>query len=686
MHSHIRFSFFIAAASLASAQAIPPPGSDATDTPVMLENVIVTASPFERSQAGLTSATTALSGLDLRLQQQASLGETLGAQTGMSSTYFGPGASRPIIRGLGGNRVRILANGVDTIDASTTSPDHAVSLEPFLVKRIEIVRGPASLLYGSTAVGGVVNVIDHRIETELPSATVSGEFDTRYNSGDEGFTHGGLVDLALFRRDDRAVVLHLDGFDRESEDVHIPGYADPSAPADKGRIPNTAIDSRGGSAGLSYVSTDFNAGINYNGFNTVYGVPNEPDVEIDLKQRRVDFAAELKRDFGVFTGARFKAGLADYTHKEIENGATGTTFTNEGFNTRLELLHQDLAGFSGSWGAEFTRSDFAALGDEAFLPGTLTGNVALFAFEEAKRGDVTWQFGARYEHQHIEADAFTTALALNGVDPSRVYDARTRTDDTVSLSGGGIYKFNRTWSAAVSTTLTGRAPNAQELYADGPHLGTDAYEIGDDRLAVEKSLGLELSLRKTAGVVTGSFNLFANAFDGYIYDQATGTTLDFTGAGDVLDVYQFVQRDALFYGAELETLWHLHQGDRHTLDLKLGADYTVAQDDDGNPLPRIPPLKGVIGLAWTVGPWSAGTDWQLVARQDRTAANETDTAGYTLLSAYVNRRFVYNRFVYDVFVRGSNLTDEDARLHSSFLKDIAPLPGHSVTLGLRASF
>lgn len=684
MHFSVRLSLLLAAASLARGQTTPP--STLTDDPVKLENVLVTASPFERSQAELTSATTALSGLDLQLQQQSTLGETLGAQTGMSSTYFGPGASRPIIRGLGGNRVRILANGVDTIDASTTSPDHAVSLEPFLVKRIEVVRGPASLLYGSTAVGGVVNVIDHRIETELPAQTVSGEFDTRYNTGDKGFTYGGLADVALLRRDDRAVVLHLDGFSRESYDVRIPGYADPSAPADHGRIRNTAIDSDGGSAGLSYVSADLNAGLNYNGFNTVYGVPNEPDVNIDMKQRRVDFAAELKRDFGLFTGARVKAGVADYTHREIENGSVGTTFTNEGLNTRVELLHAPLAGFEGSWGAEFNRSDFSALGDEAFLPGTLTDNIALFAFEEARAGDFTWQFGGRYEHQRIQADPFVTALALNGVDPARVYGAREAAEDTFSLSGGTLYRFNSAWSAALSATLTGRAPNAQELYADGPHLGTDAYEIGDTALAIEKSVGVELGLRKTAGFATGSFNLFANAFDGYIFEQATGGTLDFTGGGDVLDVYRFVQRDALFYGAELETLWHLHQGDRHTLDLKLGADYTVARDDNGDPLPRIPPLKGVVGLAWTSGPWSAGTDWQLVARQDRNAPNETDTAGYTLLSAYAGYRLVCGRIVYDLFARGSNLTDEDARLHTSFLKDIAPLPGRTFTLGLRASF
>ncbi|EIP99956.1 outer membrane cobalamin receptor protein [Opitutaceae bacterium TAV1] len=680
----------VAAASCAHARTLPPPASaTGAEPPVTLDTVVVSATPFERSQADLISSTNVLSGQDLLLRQQATLGETLSAQPGMSSTYFGPGASRPIIRGLGGNRVRMLANGVDTIDASTTSPDHAVSLEPFLVKRIEVVRGPASLLYGSSAVGGVVNVIDHRVETGLPAATVSGELDAHYGTNADEFVYGGILDVALWRTEDRALVLHLDGFKRSSDDVRIPGYADPSDPVNKGRLTNTAIDSDGGSVGLSWVSGDFNAGINYNGFNTTYGVPNETDVEIDMKQRRVDFTAGLDRDFGIFSGARFKFGEADYRHREIEDGEVGTTFTNKGINSRFELLHQDLGGFDGSWGVEFNRSDFSAIGEEAFLPTTLTNNIALFLFEEAKRGDFTWQFGARYEHQNIDADPFDSVLFINGVDPSRTYGSRTDRRDVFSGSAGVIYAFNPTWALALSLTATERAPNAQELYADGPHIGTDAYEVGDPGLDLERSFGAELSLRKRTGFVTGSAGLFVNAFNGFIYENATGALVDFEGSGDpdeFLPEYRFIQRDAIFYGAEIETTWHLHASESQTLDLKLNADYTVAEDSHGNPLPRIPPLKGLIGLAWASGPWSAGADVQLVAKQSRNAENETDTAGYQLLGVYAGYRFAWNRVVWDLFVRGSNLTDEDARLHTSFLKDISPLPGRSVVFGLRAGF
>ncbi len=665
-----------AASSFAHAQTTPPP-SVTDNPPVTLEAIVVTASPLARSQAELTSATGILAGRDLALQQQPTLGETLSAQPGINSTYFGPGASRPLIRGLGGDRIRILQNGTGTQDASVTSPDHAVSVEPFLVKRIEVVRGPASLLYGSSAVGGVVNVIDHRIETEMPAQRVSGTIDARYGTGAEDAAYGAVTDIAFAQTDTRAFVLHLDGFKRKSDDVRIPGFADPSNPVNKGRLTNSAVDSEGASVGISYVSDTFDAGINYNGFNSLYGTVAEPDVEIDLRQRRVDFAAEVKQDFGIFTGARLKFGTSDYRHVELEAGAPGTTFTNTGYDGRLELLHAPLSGFTGAWGLQTQRSDFDVVGAEAFMPPALTENHALFVFEEAKTGQLTWQAGARLENQSID----TRANANFPV-------AQSRDETTLSLSGGVVYAINPAYALAFSVTGTERAPNAQELYSNGPHIGTASYEVGDPSLDTEKSLGAELSLRKLTGFVTGSFNLFANRFDGYIFEQDTGTI----DLGDPLDpdddlpIYQFVQRDALFYGAELETLWHLHASDHHTLDLKLNVDCTVAQESNGDPLPRIPPIKGLVGLAWTSGPWNAGTDWQLVAKQDRSAPGETETGGYTLLSAYAGYRFIQGPVIYDLFVRGSNLTNEEARLHTSFLKDIAPLPGRSVTCGVRASF
>ena len=673
------------------------PGFSAEDneaSPYLLNEIVVTASPYARTQAELTSATTVLSGDALVLRQQATLGETLAGLPGVSSSYFGPGASRPVLRGLDANRVRILQNGTDTIDASSTSPDHAVSVEPFLLKRVEIVRGPAALLYGSAAVGGVVNVIDHRIESELPARSFSGTVDSRYDSNTEGYVTGGMLDIALApdRVNESGFVLHLDGFRREAGDVSVPGRADPTDPTTNGTIPNSALESRGGSVGLSYVSKHFDAGLNYNGFDTTYGVPNERTVAIDLRQRRWDFSADLTRDFGVFTGARAKLGVADYEHVELESGLPGTTFTNEGYNGRVELLHRPIAGFTGALGTEFGRSDFSAVGAEAYLPTSETLNHAFFLFEEAKTGDFTWQAGARYETRAIEADAFDTILFLNGVDATRTYAARSDSRDTLSLSGGVVYALTPVYNLAFNLTHTTRAPNAQELYADGPHLATDAYEVGDASLADEKSLGTELSLRKTSGFVTGALTAFANQFDGFIYLQDSGALVDFENTPldptDDLPEYRFIQRDALFYGAELETVFHLHATPGHTLDLRFNADFTRAKERSGPDLPRIAPLKGLIALDWSRGPWRAGTDLQLVSDQSNRAPGETPTDGYALLGLSAGYRLETKTVVYDFFVRASNLTDTEARNAASFanIKDIAPLPGRAITLGIRATF
>lgn len=671
------------ATSVLSAQSTTPAAHDHDAEPVVLENLVVTASPIARTQADLLSSTSVLAGTALLEAQQPSLGETLAALPGVSSTYFGPGASRPILRGLGANRVRVLANGTDTLDASNTSPDHAVSVEPFLVKRIEVVRGPASLLYGSAAVGGVVNVIDHRLESELPATPVSGTLDGRVTDNGSGYATGGTVDVALAadREKNSGLVLHLDGFRREADDVEVPGFSgQPGAP--KGELLNTGVDAKGASVGLSHVSETFDAGLNYNGYDTLYGVPNEPEVSIDLRQRRLDASADHTGDFGVFTGARAKFAYSDYEHRELEGTEVGTVLGQEGIDTRLELLNGEVAGWTGALGIQLGHTDLSADGDEAFLPTHVTDNGALFLFEELERGSVTWQVGARVERRRIDADAFASP---GGTTHAARSDERT----TLSASFGAVHTLSPDYKLAWSVSGTERAPNGQELFADGPHLGTAAYEIGDAALDDERALGLEVSLRKLTGFVTGSLTGFANTFDGYIFEQSTGILVDATNTPDPageLTRTIFVQRDALFYGAEAEAVWHLHQAARHALDLTTALDYTVAEERDGDDLPRIPPLKARVALDWRRGPWSAGTDVVAIARQNNVAPGETETGGYALLGLDAGYCLTTPHAVYDFFVRVSNLTDEDARVHTSFLKDIAPLPGRAFTAGVRASF
>lgn len=697
--STFRFSFLFCSVSLAAAAQTSAHLPAAPGTPLPLEAFVVTASPLQRSQADLAQATTVLSGAALSRLQQPTLGETLAGQPGVSSTYFGPGASRPVIRGLGGDRIRILENGVGTIDASVVSPDHAVSVEPFLVERIEIVRGPAALLHGSSAVGGVVNLLTHRIAHALPEAAVTGSFDGRAGRNGAERALGGMVDVAAGAGEASALVLHLDGFERRSGDVRIPGFAKDAARRQEellaagraggpvpefahGTIPNTAIDSAGGAAGLSWVTARAHAGLGYSGFDTRYGVPGAEAVAIDLRQRRFDLQAETAVAFGRFSGARLKFGAADYRHAELEDGATGTVFTNRGFDGRAELLHEDLGGLAGVWGVQAGRSDFAARGEEAFLPSSLTRSAAVFVFEEAKVGAFTPQFGARLERQSVAA-----------------VDGRGRTDTLRSGSLGTVWNPAPGWVLAFSVARTERAPNAQELFADGPHAGTGAFEVGDPALGRERSTGLELVLRKPAGRLTGELALYQNRFRGYITEVPTGRlVVERNGqwvridpvarsAGEEpLTEYRYAQGGATFRGAEGEIVFHLHEtADRH-LHFRLTGDLVRATDAGGVPLPRISPARLGVGLDGSAGRWSAGLDARRVFAQRRVAAGEDSTDGHTLVAAHVGYRWEKGRSAWDVFVRGSNLGDAEARAHPSFVKQVAPLPGRNVAAGVRWTY
>ncbi len=686
-------SLSLCAVLAAQAQDTAPAPSPATDhdhagDAHLLDSLVVTATPVARSQSELIGSTHVLTGDALLDARQPSLGETLAGLPGVSSTYFGPGASRPVLRGLGAHRVRVLANSTDTLDASNASPDHAVALEPFLVRRIEVVRGPASLLYGSDAIGGVVNVIDHRTPAALPERPVSGLLESSLTDNGSGYAAGGSLDVAL-GADPAApsgLVLHLDGFRREADDLEVPG-ASGQEDAPRGRLLNSDLATRGGSVGLSHLSDTLDLGLNVNGLDHLYGIPPEHDevVDVNLRQRRLDGFATYKRDFGVFEEARLKLGHADYRHVEFENGEREGTFENRGVDGRFELINGDIGGWTGALGTQLHSAKLTT-SEEAFR----TTQGALFAFQERAFGETTAQLGARDEHHRVRADEFATTDPLAGT-----FDARGEDRTTLGASVGAIYRLGEAHRAFASYSYTERAPTGQELYAHGKHHGTHAYEIGDPDLDLERGHGFEIGLRRVQGTVTGSLSGFAHFFDGYIYERETGLDVDENNqlvpdpAPPGTETYHrvvFSQTDALFYGAEAEAVWHLHAESRHTLDFTTGLDYVRATDASGDPLPRIPPLKGRLALDWRLGPWRAGADATLVAPQRDTAPDEDHTDGHALLGLSLGYCLETPHATYDFVLRGANLADQEARVHSSFLKDIAPLPGRAFTAGVRASF
>lgn len=647
------------------------------DVTTLHDEVVVTAVGSAQQQLELSHATTVLSGEDLAARRDSSLGETLAQQPGVSSTYFGPGASRPVIRGLGGDRVRMLTGGLGSSDASNVSPDHAVSVDPASAERIEVLRGPSTLLYGSTAIGGVVNVIDNRIPQYVPETGLVGSVELAAGSGAD------LRESSLMLEGGGGhFAWHADYLDRQTDDVEIPGHAEaePHPGEDTtGVLENSALETQSGSLGFSWIGSGGVAGLSVSGFETLYGVPgheHEEDeeqvegeeaggVRIDLEQRRMDFKAESLTPFGPFTGFRLRLGSNEYEHRELEGDEIGTIFRNDGVEGRFELVQKPRGGYTGSLGFQYGTNDFEAIGAEAFVPPSTTDLAALFAFQELQRGPFKFQLGGRFERQTIHADS---------VAPDR---------DFSGLSGslGVVWAPAESYSVSLSLARSVRLPTSTELYADGPHIATGAFELGDPNLKKEVSTGLDIALRKTAGRFTATLSLFANRFDDYVFERFTGEE------EDGLEVIRFEQADAEFIGGELEGLVSLYRGNDAHFDLNVGVDTVRAElTETGEAVPRIPPRRYRLGFNFHRAKLRAWAEGVHAAEQNRVSDNETPTDSYTMLNAGASYRFFLGPTVLDLLLKGRNLTDEEARNHVSFLKDVAPLPGRDVTLAVKLVF
>jgi iron complex outermembrane receptor protein len=671
---------------IASAQKLDDPPAK------KLDELLVTAARFDQTLFQQVQPATVLKGKELLLKLQPTLGETLNNEPGVSSTSFGPGASRPIIRGLGDDRVRILQNGTTVLDVSNVSPDHAVATDPLSIRSVEVVRGPATLLYGPNTIGGVVNVIDDRIPTERFMGTYpTGKFETSVGSVDELFSQSGALTWGA-----GPLVFHLDGFNRETSNLEIPGFArsaakrnsDPLPPGEdeaRGELPNSATESRGGALGGSYVWDRGYIGFSYSGLDSNYGTVGEPDVTIDLRQRRWDMRGAVYGPAAWIKEIDFKFGYSDYEHTEFEGADPGTEFLIDGYNGRIELLHEKVGLLEGAFGVEAQGSDFSALGAEAFLPPVESRTASAFFFEEIPLDSIRLQMGARYDYQTHDSE--TNALFGPGV--SREFDA-------FSTSLGIVYNPVEEYAVAFSMGYAQRPPTYVELFANGPHVATGTFEIGDQGLGTEDSISLDLSVRKRTGRVTGSVSGFYYRFNDFISLQPTG------GVEDSLPVYNYLPVGANFFGGEIETTFHLLEpveastakdakskipSRDERLDLILRADYVHAEDrDSGEDLPRIPPFRLTTALDYARGPFSARLEGQYAAEQNRHADDELPTDAYFLVNASVSYEMKLGAVDTTIYLRGVNLTNEEARQSTSFLKDVAPLAGRGMVLGLRAAF
>lgn len=667
-----------------------------------VEEIVVTASPLGRSRFDVLQGTSVLSGEELDRALATTLGQALDRLPGVSQTGFGQGASRPIIRGQGGDRIRVLSGGIGSIDASTTSPDHAPALDLATAKRVEVVRGPATLLYGNNASGGVVNVIDGRIPVAAPEGGVDGFTRVGIGSNANERSLAAGIDASL----NSPWVLHLDGFWRQTDDYDIPGFMESAAlrAAEEaehaghdhgdeeeeevsGKVPNSSLTQKGATAGLSYVGDWGFFGASVSGLKSNYGIPvghshaeeedhdhdhddgeehehEEGDVRIDLRQTRVDLMGEVNQPFLIFDTTRLRFGWADYEHKELEGAETGTRFLNKGWEGRVELVQRQMDNLSGAVGVQASRRDFQAIGDEAFVPPSETVQMGVFTLQRLDFGPLALEGGARLERQDIDADSIRFS----------------RDFTTLSLSAGASYKLGDGWLAGVSLSRTERAPNAEELLSDGAHLATSTYELGDATLGKEKGLGGELTLKKTGGPITGAVNLFLTDYDDYIYESFTGAE------EDGLPVAAYGATDARFWGFEVEAAADLYRDQDRSVVLDGALDYVKAEDTTRNiALPRMPPLSFRTGLEYAQSNISTRVEMVWADDQKRTGDFELPTDSYTVFNASVDWHPVPSRDV-SVLFEVRNITDEEVRLSTSFLKDSLPQPGRDFRMALRAAY
>jgi iron complex outermembrane receptor protein len=718
------FGVSIAIAQEAVSTAATPKPSPSPSGVTEAERVVVSGGAIERSETDTAQSVTILTEDNLKLQTQPTLGDTLATQPGVGGSGFTAGASRPVIRGQADNRIRVLNNGTEVFDVSNISPDHAPSVSTLLSQSIEVVRGPATILYGSGAIGGVVNVTDNLIPVEQPPTQISGEVDGRFDSVDLERSGAMALTLSPFQH----FVVHAEGSILRTDDRSIPAFAldqriraelTPEQRHDNGfggnpfgTVPNTMVETKDFGIGASYVWDKGYFGASYTRFLSYYGVPNDPEtdepgvpparVHLNVRKDQYNVRSSVIDPLPWFSVANLKFVYTDYKHDELDNNKVGATFKTNGFDSRIELVHQPIGPFEGSIGSQVFYKELSVLGGEAFLQPTQTLAAAGFLFEEVKLNPVRIQFGARVESNSVSIDSSDPELT-SLTSPSQ----KDQEFWPISGAAGAIYDFAKDWQLALNLAYSQRAPNVEELFARGPHDATFQFIIGDPNLDVEINRTVDLNLRKTAGRVTGFISGFYTSYDGFI---------DFTPTGvfdEGLQVFIYTPKQATFYGGEGRVDFHLlplsltkisEQPDSKSvknvitggeqiveknpndLFLRLQADYVHAEDSSGEPLPRITPFRYGVSLNYESEHWTASIEGWLVDSQNRVAQFETTTPNYTFFNVSAGYKFQAWRTNNYLYVRATNLLDAEGRDHLSFLKEVFPLPGRGVVVGLRSTF
>ncbi len=678
---------------IVSSSAIAANNSAADLPEVELDEVVV-SSPVSPVKAEQNNPAIELSGEKLRTKIGGTLGETLKNELGITTQSFGSGVGTPVIRGQSGSRVRVMQNGIGNNDVSSLSPDHANSVEPILAERIEVLRGAATLLYGSGTIGGAVNVIDNRIPETVPDKIIGGAAEQRYDS-----SNNETASVVKLEGGKQGVAYHLDGFYRSHDNLRIGGQAideqraratDPtladvlSLDNPKGRVKDSRGWSRGGSAGLSYIADKGLIGASINTLENNYGIPADgtgsAPVRVFMQQSKYDLKAQLNKPFAFVDSLRYKLGYTDYKHTELDNGVPATTFLNQSFENRLELQHQTIAGIKGSFGFQSTHSKFTVLGDEAIVPNADIASYALFLLEAFETGSLSYQLAGRAELQtiHPENNPHFSYTPFSGA-------------ATVS------WKINPQHQLSLSATHSQRAPLLQELLSKGIHAATRSYEVGSANLGKEFSNNLDLAYQFKSQWLSAEANLFQNWVNDYIYQQRSGLMFNTdinaleatcsTTSAACLPVEQSRQRNAVFRGFEAKLSIPLLKNSYGALDLSLFGDYTRGYFTHGGNVPRMPPLRYGFQLDYQQQNLSANLRLTRAEAQNFVAANDTNTPGYLLLNLGAQYKIAsFHNSKVLLFANGKNLLNENIRNSTSYLRNFAPDAGRSAELGIRISY
>lgn len=683
------------------AAAAPTPGSAAAAHPDTDQAIVVTG--VRRVAGDVLGGVTVLDQEKLIHDVRPSIGDTLASQPGVAASSFGPTASRPILRGLSGERVRILVDGIGSLDLSASDPDHAVAINPLTAERIEVLRGPSALLFGSSAIGGVVNVIDTRIPRKVPDGPVAVNAFAQYGSAADERSGNLSVDVPLGGH----FVAHADGSYSRYDDLDIGGFVlskplreqalaspDPEirALADlKGTLPNTAGRADDGAVGLAYVDGGLNIGLSYNHHDARYGVPIryslDPAIEaeepvIDAHQDRGDARVNVPIGGGFLDLFEFRGGISKYHHDELEKGSIGSSFFSNGGEMRADVVQANRGGWGGTTGVQYLDTDARIRGDEKYLPDSTDKQLGLFTMQSLVRGPMRLEGGLRVEFANLHADA-DEALAQQGdeLGLSEIGSMPFARDFTaVSGSLGANYQIVGGWHAGLSVSHSERAPAIDELFSFGPHGGSQQFLIGDPDLSKERSNSVEISVHRTSGPIHLQGSLYYSRFGSFIYQAPTGAVQD------GLPVYAYAQGKADYYGFELQS--DARFGKAFGIDWggELVTDGVKATIKDYGPAPLIPPLRIIAALTGSYRQVDGRLEVEHAFAHDRTAPIETDTPGYSL----VNASFDWHPFAANpeltVSLQADNIFDVDARASTSVLKDYAPLAGRDIRLSARIGF